>query len=209
MPSPNSFQVVSFGLTANLSWSSLNNATGYLIYRDGKEHKRIFGTCFADFYLDLGKTYSYKIAACDISGLYGSFSKEIEITPIAGPALMISDFYLLRSESNGDGKISSGDTVSIRNFVKNVGSSKSTSNNVVWYAACTLSTLDPYIKIKTSSISGQLAMFLNMPDARDSTWFETIYYISPTCPPNHAFSIYFRLEDDDHNYLDTIYYMSY
>ena len=64
----------------NLSWDPATDnisVSHYVIFRDGSYLTKVFATIFTDSGLDIGRLYTYKVKAVDISGNVGPFSDPV------------------------------------------------------------------------------------------------------------------------------------
>lgn len=72
------------GGTIELSWSSVNNASSYTIYRSGggadKTINGIEGTHYVDTAVRAGEKYSYEISAVDSYGVASDRSDDVDVS---------------------------------------------------------------------------------------------------------------------------------
>lgn len=69
------------GGAVRITWTAVEGATGYKVFRDGVEKGDVTGTEFTDIGLENGTTYSYTVVAYDDSGNSSAPSEPVTATP--------------------------------------------------------------------------------------------------------------------------------
>lgn len=107
----------------------------------------------------------------------------IDTTPVVGPVNYVTHTVIY--ETNGDSKVTAGDSVAVRMQVKNNGT------NTVSAGTANLSISDSYVMVLDGS-SASVSM-----SAGSSQWISDtfLFYVSADCPHNHIMN--FKLETTD------------
>ncbi len=97
LPAPTGLTVTgTSNTTASLSWSAVNGAAGYHVYRDGARITAapITSTSYADSGLSAATTYEYAVSAADADGIAGSRSATVSATTTgAAPVCVTASNY--------------------------------------------------------------------------------------------------------------------
>ena len=84
-PSAPKFNGASFdGSAVNLSWSGVNRASSYTLYKESPSGEAVIndisGTSYVDTNIKAGETYEYKVVAVDEFGIGSEKSDKIEVS---------------------------------------------------------------------------------------------------------------------------------
>jgi fibronectin type 3 domain-containing protein len=100
LPAPDSFSATINDTNLTLVWAAVNNASGYILYRDNTEIWNGTALTLTDLGLTYNTTYIYNVVAFDLDGTHGTESDPLSVTmpeELIAPTLSI---YVLGTDGS-------------------------------------------------------------------------------------------------------------